>query len=246
MAWNVRTQRCVMPTLRRPTTPDCADRPVPGGPTFLRAVALAAAILGAHAAVFAAEPAGSPHGLPRPGADLCELCHLPARTPSGLAFAPLWDRSAADVRFTVFGLPGVARTTQAGQRRPWPGAATRLCVGCHDGLSASLVIDRGARARARHHVTARARDVPGRYIEEPLLPPSVSRGVIDEHPVFIPYPKQPFDAGFHVPPTPDGWSDVKLVDGQVECVSCHDVHSSGVSLRRSNAGSGLCLTCHRK
>jgi predicted CXXCH cytochrome family protein len=182
----------------------------------------------------------------RPGAQVCELCHLPTRTPSGIAFAPLWDRGAADVRFAVFGLPSVARISEDGQRRPWPGAATRLCMGCHDGLSASMVIDRGARARPRHHVAARARAVPGRYIEEPVLPPTISRGVIDEHPVFIPYPAQPIAAGFHVPPTPDGWSDVRLVDGQVECVSCHDVHGSTFSLRRSNAGSGLCLTCHRK
>lgn len=35
---------------------------------------------------------------------------------------------------------------------------------------------------------------------------------------------------------------------RVECASCHDPHSTanGTFLRRSNAGSGLCLTCHVK
>ena len=35
---------------------------------------------------------------------------------------------------------------------------------------------------------------------------------------------------------------------RVECASCHDPHNTtnGTFLRRSNAGSGLCLTCHVK
>jgi predicted CXXCH cytochrome family protein len=35
---------------------------------------------------------------------------------------------------------------------------------------------------------------------------------------------------------------------RVECASCHDPHntSNGTFLRRSNAGSNLCLTCHNK
>ena len=40
-----------------------------------------------------------------------------------------------------------------------------------------------------------------------------------------------------------------LFAGQLECASCHDVHNgSGVAklLRKSNAGSALCLTCHDK
>lgn len=35
---------------------------------------------------------------------------------------------------------------------------------------------------------------------------------------------------------------------RVECASCHDPHNTtnGTFLRRTNAGSGLCLTCHNK
>lgn len=237
-----------MPTSKRPATPCGPDRPRPGWAPFAHAAVLAAALLAAPAAALAAGLAGSPHDVTRSGASLCELCHLPIRTASEFAFAPLWDHGAADARFGVFGLPIGRLPAEAMERRPWPGAATRLCLGCHDGLSASLVLGPGERSRARHHVTRRARDFTGGYVEEIVLPPPLGRGVIDEHPVFVPYPMHPLEFDLNVPPTPDGWPDVRLVAGRVECISCHDVHNTRFRpfLRRSNAGSGICLTCHRK
>ncbi|MBI5195632.1 MAG: hypothetical protein HZA10_04875 [Nitrospirae bacterium] len=39
---------------------------------------------------------------------------------------------------------------------------------------------------------------------------------------------------------------VIFVDGKVTCISCHNPYSSEKArLAKSNAGSGLCLTCHR-
>ncbi|MBI3593131.1 MAG: hypothetical protein HY099_06610 [Nitrospirae bacterium] len=39
-----------------------------------------------------------------------------------------------------------------------------------------------------------------------------------------------------------------MFSGRVECPSCHDPHdpSRNTFLRKSNAGSALCLTCHIK
>lgn len=40
-----------------------------------------------------------------------------------------------------------------------------------------------------------------------------------------------------------------LIDGRVECASCHGYHHNGgygANLRVSNNGSSLCLTCHDK
>ncbi|MBI4710126.1 MAG: hypothetical protein HY759_03345 [Nitrospirae bacterium] len=40
---------------------------------------------------------------------------------------------------------------------------------------------------------------------------------------------------------------VIFVDGKVTCISCHNPYSSEKArLVKSKAGSGLCLTCHRK
>ena len=54
---------------------------------------------------------------------------------------------------------------------------------------------------------------------------------------------------FRTPPDPQrGWSDARLFNGKVECSSCHLVHDPSIPpfLRKSNAGSQLCLTCHVK
>jgi len=40
---------------------------------------------------------------------------------------------------------------------------------------------------------------------------------------------------------------VKLVEGEVHCVSCHAVSAwGGWTLVKSNSRSALCLSCHRK
>jgi len=63
------------------------------------------------------------------------------------------------------------------------------------------------------------------------------------------YPTPAQDAAFHTPPDPiNGWPNVKLFAGKVECPTCHAVHDPGIQpfMRTSNAGSQLCLTCHSK
>ncbi|MCX5761456.1 MAG: cytochrome c3 family protein [Gemmatimonadetes bacterium] len=65
------------------------------------------------------------------------------------------------------------------------------------------------------------------------------------HPVSIAYPLA--DAGF----APDALiknAGLRLPDGKVECVTCHDVHDAAAPgrLRVEMTGSKLCLTCHRK
>ncbi|MDA8432599.1 MAG: hypothetical protein M0Z60_06515 [Nitrospiraceae bacterium] len=41
-------------------------------------------------------------------------------------------------------------------------------------------------------------------------------------------------------------SRIVLVDGKVTCISCHNPYGTGTRLVKSNSGSRLCLTCHRK
>ena len=76
----------------------------------------------------------------------------------------------------------------------------------------------------------------------------------NDHPIAMPYPTAAVDPSFNAPPSPSGgWGgssrfDVKLFGGFVECSSCHVVHDPGIKpfLRKPNAASGLCLTCHMK
>ena len=153
--------------------------------------------------------------------DLCAACHSPHRHIPPAA-APLWDPNADLTR--TFGTP-------LGES-PTPGAGTRVCIRCHDGTVArdTLTGVVGERFVSRRH--------PGRF--------ETGHGRTD-HPVGVPYPQ--FDRGYRPLTSVLASGTVRLPDGKVECVSCHDPHNqAGVEymLVGSNVRSALCLTCHRK
>ncbi|MDI3281169.1 MAG: cytochrome c3 family protein, partial [Bacillota bacterium] len=68
----------------------------------------------------------------------------------------------------------------------------------------------------------------------------------NDHPIAIPYL-----GGSGLAPVPQGGvfpNGVRLVNGQIECVTCHNVHDPAIKpfLRTDNSRSALCLTCHVK
>jgi len=78
-----------------------------------------------------------------------------------------------------------------------------------------------------------------------------------EHPISFTYNDAlaTADGGLNIPSTTTSGlggtiADDMLFNNKVECASCHDVHNAlgtgGNLLVKSNAGSGLCLTCHAK
>lgn len=103
--------------------------------------------------------------------------------------------------------------------------STRLCLGCHDGTIASR-IELGQPV-SEHVASAR---VNFRH----------------DHPVGVAYPRT--DRGYH-PAARVRRQGIRLPDGRVECVSCHDPHNTWgqpAMLAASNRRSALCLTCHIK
>jgi predicted CXXCH cytochrome family protein len=213
-------------------------------------LALVLLLAGAAQAVAASSIVGSPHDLTRTTPYLCEVCHVPQLSGQDAAWLPSWSRDRAGLGFAVYGVqpasPGASESPHENQQ---PGASTRLCLSCHDGLTASPVLYGGAsQSRALHHAVNRSGIAP-----DDLVKPLV-RGtdLINGHPVFVPYPGQPVAVGFHAPPSSSGWGGaspraIKLVAGWIECVSCHNVHDPAFKpfLRKSNAGSAMCLTCHK-
>lgn len=96
--------------------------------------------------------------------------------------------------------------------------ASYTCMSCHDGTS----------ARAMNHE--------------------------GNHPVGVDYDRLQMQEGTHLHPSASASgmggaiADDLLVQGRVECRSCHDQHAghgAGTTrLRLNNDGSRLCLTCH--
>jgi predicted CXXCH cytochrome family protein len=120
-----------------------------------------------------------------------------------------------------------------------PDASSKLCLSCHDG---TVAVDNFG------GTTSGTTTLTGSTL--------IGTNLLDDHPVSFTYNSSLAnnDGGLHDPSTTNsglgGTIDQDmLIGGQVQCASCHDVHNgSGLSmlLRKSNAGSGLCLTCHNK
>jgi hypothetical protein len=89
----------------------------------------------------------------------------------------------------------------------------------------------------------------------------LTRNLMDDHPVSMPFPTYAQDPGFNQPMgvKADGGREfpngVQTFSGdKVQCASCHDPHNPDENnvegrdpfLRASNRHSALCLTCHQK
>ena len=158
-------------------------------------------------------------------AEVCIFCHAPHNANGG---APLWNHAPTAATFTLYSSPSLTTATMA-----QPAGVSRLCLSCHDG---TVAIDSYAARTGTTNMTGDA-----------LLGTNLS----NDHPIGFTY-----DAGLA---TADGGlvtpastslvtTNVPLYSGRLECASCHNVHDNALGgfLRRSNAGSGLCLSCHIK
>ncbi len=112
--------------------------------------------------------------------------------------------------------------------------STRLCLSCHDGALASEVVGGGADAGL---IAAGALINPRR-----------------DHPVGVAYPLTGRLSGrtrreFVPIARLQSEGAVRLIDGRVECISCHDPHNAlgyDKMLVKPNRRSALCLSCHKK
>ncbi len=151
---------------------------------------------------------------------LCLPCHTP-HSAGGDVAAPLWDHS-----------PGARTSYKMFDGRPGkPGAASLLCLSCHDGSTAV--------------------DAYGGMGGDVTIPQRASIGargnLSTDHPVGVAYPVH--DKYFRSKAEVEAKGDVVLPGGRVECLSCHDVHNRyghEKLLVKTNERSALCLSCHRK
>lgn len=196
---------------------------------------------------------GSKHDLSTASAtQVCKFCHAPhnTNTNAAIAGAPLWNRAETTQTFTLYGSATMNVAVEQ------PRAATRLCLSCHDGVSASTVVH-GTSVSTKHALVDGAGagncgGCHGRSAVKPTL--KIGTNLNNDHPVSMPYPTPARDPAFNTPTDAQkGWGgasggEVKLYGGFVECGSCHNVHNPDTVpfLRKSNTGSALCLTCHRK
>ncbi|WP_373071327.1 cytochrome c3 family protein [Sulfurimonas sp.] len=219
--------------------------------------------------------AGTPHDLSGTVAgdngEICVYCHTPHAANTAFDGAPLWNKKTmADT--TSFQMYGATATNTAGSTiagtatSQTPESPSLACLSCHDGVSAidSIVNAPGSGMGSLIDgtpttITANTTDVDNGNIGQDLT---------NDHPVSIVYTEG--TASLRLKTTTlntitggGDWVGASTVGDllrgpgkdMVECGSCHDPHNGYASdqggtqvnyLRRTNAGSQLCLGCHAK
>ena len=159
---------------------------------------------------------------------VCLPCHTPhnAQTERDGTSLVLWNHATTEQIFETY-------TTSAGHEGKQPEGVSKLCLSCHDGVTA--IDSFGGNDNFFNNVK-----IP------PDRPSNLGTDLRDDHPIGVQYP----------PPDLTGYNDkstftgVKVVEvngvDQVECTSCHDPHdnSLGSFLRQTLDGSAICLECH--
>lgn len=171
---------------------------------------------------------GSAHDFYGPGYPMavrCAPCHgAPADARSATTMPFVWnDDFEPPLPQRLFDVQPVHKLARS----------TVLCLSCHDGTIASEIVGGG---------------------DDDLFAAGAMVNPQRDHPVGVPYPpsqrdRMPLRREYASVAQLESEGAIKLPNGRVECVSCHDSHNAlGIRgmLVKSDRRSALCLSCHLK
>ena len=176
------------------------------------------------------------------GAKVCVTCHIPHKSDTTVADAPLWNHRLAATTYALYTSPTLKASV--GQ----PGGISKLCLSCHDG---TVAIDSFGGATGTTMISAAN---------------NLGNSLKDDHPIGFTYDTAlatakgtMFDPATRnvtigSSPTKTGTiAALMLTGGKMECTSCHDVHNTftvgakGTGMvTMATAGSAICVACHNK
>jgi predicted CXXCH cytochrome family protein len=176
--------------------------------------------------------ASTPHnlntsGVALPGGQICIPCHTPHNALLSGEENVLWNHAETAQSFTMY---FAADTTG-------PRGASKLCLSCHDGVTA--IDNYGGNGGTGVTITGSA---------------NLGTQLDNDHPIGVEYVAAagqynapPFALGINSGPGVRLVADAGGVD-RVECTSCHEPHNNGLGffLRVPLQESYLCLQCHIK
>jgi predicted CXXCH cytochrome family protein len=184
--------------------------------------------------------------------EVCVFCHTPhAGSNNG---APLWNRQASAAGYTMYdsSFSSTIDMTVAGS----PQGVSAACLSCHDGTIAfDVLINATTAASGTYNYTAGGADQGWTFTGADSmsgrgLPTEFGADLTNQHPISVTYdPAQ--DPAFNPAAAVTGAGGLVLYGAtanQVECGTCHNPHDTTnvPFLRKSNAASALCTTCHIK
>jgi predicted CXXCH cytochrome family protein len=167
---------------------------------------------------------------------ICVYCHTPHGANTTIS-APLWNHGASAAAYTMY--TSAISATMDMIVGATPGPVSKACLSCHDGTIGLDVIT-NLPNQAYDTLTNTVKIAAGSLIGTDLT---------DDHPIAVTYDITK-DAAFVAIATVKtaGLRFYGTGANQVECATCHNVHTSQIApfLRKSNTNSALCLTCHVK
>ena len=171
--------------------------------------------------------------------ELCIVCHAPHGTDA--TAVPLWNHASTTALFSTY--VGYKFPTRGGLSITQPDGASKLCLSCHDGVTA--INQFGGKMQGTN------------LSQQPMTTNDrMGTDLTNDHPISFVYNtalaqldgalKDPSVATTSLGGTIA--TDMLDINGKVQCPSCHEVHDQTIYRfgKISNAGSALCLTCHNK
>ena len=167
--------------------------------------------------------------------EICLPCHVPhnASVGAGGESMVLWNHAITGESFTMYAAFAVDRPDRDQDSDVLLGSPSKLCLSCHDGVTA---LDSYGGTTGSTTIGA--------------VDANLGTDLRNDHPIGIQYPSDYATYGYKDPST---LAPVRLIDwgsktDRVECSSCHEPHDDTNTpfLRMNNAASALCLKCHDK
>jgi predicted CXXCH cytochrome family protein len=170
--------------------------------------------------------------------EICVYCHTPHGGQTG---APLWNRAFGAGPYTMYTSPTIDMTI-AGT----PGDVSLACLSCHDGTIGIDVITNAPNSSTATSIGGTLATI---YPTGPNALKVLGTDLRNDHPIGVTF-NTTLDVAFNSQASivAAGLKFYGASADRVECASCHNPHNSTnvPFLRRSNAASALCLTCHIK
>lgn len=164
----------------------------------------------------------------------CTFCHAPHSGLGGIS--PLWNQKLSTQSYT----PYTSTTySQQGNTRPTLGITSSLCLSCHDGtvgVGQSAAYGPLPTVGALNSVDSFGTTLTGSHPFSLVLPikdaPNLVASLVSQG------------------KTADPTGAVKLINGNIECTSCHSPHVQAIDtiaqnfLVRDSSNAQMCLACH--
>jgi hypothetical protein len=148
---------------------------------------------------------------------------------------PLWNQTLSTQSYTLY----TSTTYKQQGKQPTLGRSSSLCLSCHDGTVAvgqSAVYGKIPTAGSMNNMDVLTTNLSGSHpfsLVKPLQDaPDMAASLVSQ--------------GVTADPT----QAVKLIAGNVECISCHNAHVQGIDtiaqrfLVRDSSNGQMCLACH--